>query len=582
MTRRQKPLGLRREVLVFLPTALLLLVVIAGFNLYIYGNSVRELELARTTEARRLAAHAAAGLAQEGGSPTSIRLERLAPSAGAVALFDADGQLIAQSATSIWVAMGTLFPDGPPSEPHAIGPTDLSAPVVTAVAPFEIRGRPFFLQLDLPADRLAAQIDVLERTLYVNIVALGSVALLVLLFMRRLLQPFESLLERARSLDADRDPTGDEVDFLLDTFERAVQALEDRQDGATDDIAVLERALAPSLESGLLLLDSSGVVLALNEIGADLLAVEAPVPGAYVGEVLGHQPELLEALTEAVWSGRSIQRREFRLETGPTHRIIGLTLNLLRRDDHAIRGFIVLFTDLTESRARAQEAQVARSLKQLGELAAGVAHELRNGLATLKGYLTLIEHQPGDETVRDYLGEMQTEAEHLERVVSDFLSFARPGTIALESIDLGEVALRASRDPSLGGATVELETSESVGDLRGDSLLLQRAVRNLLHNAAQAQAEAGSEEPIRVAVQPDADGVLLTIDDAGPGLSEALADSLFQPFVSGRAEGVGLGLALAQRITELHAGSLTLTNRPGGGARATLRLPVTIDTHRNS
>ena len=567
--------------MVFLPLALALPVVVAFFNLYIYGTSVRQAEQSHLFEVGRLAAGVATELARATAPPTAARLQALVPTGAAVAVFDRHGRLLAQTATPIWVSLTSLPIAGIAEQPQEFGPSALDAPVVSAVAPFETRGQQRILQIDLPADRLAAQIGALERTVFVNIAALSSLALLFLLFLRRLLAPYRSLLEHARRIDAQADPTGDEVDFLVDTFERAVRALEGGQGDEPDDIAVLERALARSLESGLLLLDRAGNVLVLNQLGADILAVSPPPPGTHISAFLGHLDELLEALREAVEMGHSVRRQEFSLEVGSAHRFIGLTLHPLRRDDQEVRGFLVLFTDLTESQARDQDAQVAKSLRQLGELAAGVAHELRNGLATLKGYLTLVENPGDDETVRDYIGEMRTETEHLERVVNDFLSFARPESIAIESVDLLEVVNRAAQDPSTATFPVEVTSAGPIPSLRGDSLLLERAIKNLLHNAMQAQTDAGCGDPIRVELVAEGELVRLTIDDAGVGVPADLGDSVFQPFVSGRAEGVGLGLALAHRIAELHAGSLSLDNRREGGARATLQLPVRNVTFGN-
>jgi signal transduction histidine kinase len=217
-------------------------------------------------------------------------------------------------------------------------------------------------------------------------------------------------------------------------------------------------------------------------------------------------------------------------------------------------------------------------------MAGGVAHELRNSLATLRGYLTLIERRPDEESIADYLAEIRHEADHLERVLEDFLAFARPGTARFEELSLNQLARRSAADPALAGVEVRVLTDSDVR-LRGDAQLLERAVRNLLHNAAQAEREAGGTGPVELTIEPGPEGVELAVEDRGPGLPPEVRERLFHPFATGRRGGVGLGLALAHRIVTLHGGRIRLEDRPGGGTRALLTFPrdtiVTIGSEDN-
>jgi signal transduction histidine kinase len=226
-------------------------------------------------------------------------------------------------------------------------------------------------------------------------------------------------------------------------------------------------------------------------------------------------------------------------------------------------------------------------------MSAGVAHELRNSLATIKGYLTLIGREaeapdggrPLPPGIEDSLTEIGREAEHLRRVLEDFLSFARPGSARLEPIDLRLVVERAAADPTLAvaegggkGPTIEIERR---GDGRrptisGDRQLLERALRNLLHNAVAASRETGARR-VQVTVATGPHGVELTIADRGPGIPPELAERLFQPFSTGRPDGVGLGLSLTHRILTLHGASLSLEPRSGGGTSVRVMFPDTIN-----
>jgi signal transduction histidine kinase len=574
--RRLRGLGLRRELLILLPVALLLLVVLSTFALFSFRRSLGLIADERRAEAAHLAGDLADRLADAGPSP-SLSLRDLAPSARGVALLDGRGNALATAGelpTSDLLA--PLAPVAAPERPVAVGPNEALPDVVAGFAPLGGPRERRYVRVDLSAAALAGQERALDLLSYLVLSINGALVVLVLLFLRHLLEPWEALLARAREVTGDRAGEGEEgeMEFLVGTFERALTALAARGAGSPeDDIAALERTLSSSLQSGLLLLDREGQVLALNSMGAALLGTSLPEPGTPLAEVLAGQPELLELLAAAVAEGTAPRRQECTVTSGGETRTLGLTLHTLRSDDGGVRGHLVLFADLTEVRQHAEEARLAESLARLGEMAGGVAHELRNSLATLRGYLTLIERRPDEGSIADFLSEIRHEADHLERVLEDFLSFARPGTARFQEVSLGALAARSAADPALAAIPVRLRLPPGDVVLRGDPQLLERALRNLLHNAAQAEHEAGGSGPIELSLETSADGAELAVEDRGPGLSPEMRERLFHPFATGRRGGVGLGLALAHRIVVLHGGRIRLDDRPGGGTRAVLSFP---------
>jgi signal transduction histidine kinase len=544
-TRQRPRLGLRREILILLPVALLLLVVLSSFTLFSFRNALSLLSAERRQEAERLARSVAEGIASSGSVPGTGELRRLAPTALGISLLDSQGRLLASA--------GDL-PE-----------TDLLAGFAPLAGGRTVR-------VDLPAGTLLAQLRTLRVLSTVVLSINGALVLLMVLFTRHLLAPYDTLLERAKQM---REPGAGEgeVEFLVATFERALTELSKAERGPDDDIAVIERTLSSSLASGLLLLDSEGAVLAVNAVAETLLGMAPPAPGTPLATALRDLPELAELLAVAVRQGGGLQRQECTVRVGDALRTLGLTLHPLRRDDGAIRGYLVLFADLTEVRRRAEESRLSESLARLGELAGGVAHELRNSLATLRGYLTLIERQPDEGSVADFLGEIRTETDHLQRVLEDFLAFARPGTARLQEIALVPLLQRAAADPALDGFGVRLHGPEPGPRLQGDPQLLDRAIRNLLHNAVEAEREAGRSGPVDIRVEEQPEGIEIAIEDRGPGIHPEIRERLFHPFVTGRPGGVGLGLALAQRVVVLHGGRIRLEDREGGGARAVLFFP---------
>ncbi|MEO8521964.1 MAG: ATP-binding protein [Acidobacteriota bacterium] len=575
----RRRLGLRSETLILLPVATLVLVALSAFTLLSFRSALHQEVDERRQEAMRGARDLAAAVARDPHQSAELLRDASRFVAGA-AIGDARGAVEIKGGdfqdSNVLTPLDGKFPE----TPAAAGPSEYLPGSVAGFASLGPAGARRVVRVDLAAVSLGAQKRGLAVLSWVVVVVGLAFATLVMFFLRYAVQPYDALLARARSVSAPGDR--DEIEFLVQTFDRALHSLAQQGEKAgEDDIAALQRALAPSLESGLLLLDQDGGMLALNATGERILGTPASPAGTSVSTALTRYPALLGIILAAIQTGVGVQRAECSIEHPQGEpgmardRALGLTVHPLRRDDGGIRGFLILFADLTDARRRDGESRLAESLARIGELAAGVAHELRNSLATLRGYLTLIERRPGEETVEDYLGEIRHETEHLQRVLEDFLAFARPGSARLEDVDLQAVVRRAVTDPALGGAAIGLDLQVPAGAiLRGDAQLLERAVRNLLHNAVQAEATTPSLCQVAVRVQRSLEGLELEVSDRGPGLPPAIREQLFHPFVSGRPGGVGLGLALTLRIVDLHGGRIRIEDRVGGGARAILTFPI--------
>lgn len=588
--RAARGVGMRREAALFLPLAGLVLVGLTVVILLIHRGAVRDLRDERREHALRAVDRLLSELEAGGPIETTLRRHTLG---GAVALAVLD-----PAGRPLWTA-GPV-PDGYLLTPlgeepldataaaRVLGPDRSSGGAVVVIAPVTVGGRPAVLRRDEPARRLASLVSALPALTGTVLGACVALTVLLGLYLRRLVRPFEQLLDRARQVEATGDGE-DDIARILSSFDRALEALRER-DREGGELAVLERTLT-HMDSGLLLLDPEGRFLALNESGAELLAIATPVEGRPLDDVLDDQPELRDRLLDALTRGHPIHRAEIPVGVRGAERIVGLTLNPLRRDDQRISGWLGLFADLTEARRLARNQQLGESLRRIGELTAGLAHELRNGLATLRGYLTLIEREElarpppatGEldrEVVRgdalaDYLQEMRREVDDLHRIAEDFLEFARPGSIRLEPLQPERLARRAAADPGLGGAHIAVEISPSATELavEGDPHLLGRALRNLLDNAVRAHRQAGVEDPVRLIVEGDEHELELRVVDRGPGLDPEMRERLFVPFASGR-DGAGLGLAIAQRIAQLHGGVVEIREPDRGGVEAAIILPA--------
>jgi signal transduction histidine kinase len=233
---------------------------------------------------------------------------------------------------------------------------------------------------------------------------------------------------------------------------------------------------------------------------------------------------------------------------------------------------VCLFTDLTAVVELEEQLRLKEALARLGELTAGLAHEFRNGLATIHGYGKLLDPDSLPPQARTCVEGIRAETTALGEVVTNFLRFARPEQLALAPIDLKAVITRAIEDVPGAQQAVTLEGSFPTVD--GDDVLLRRAFSNLFRNSLEACESTGM--PPRIDVRSDVvnDEAHIVVDDNGPGFTPEYLGKLFQPFATTKVNGTGLGLAIVQKVIVSHNGLVTAGNRPEGGAQFRLRLPV--------
>ena len=223
----------------------------------------------------------------------------------------------------------------------------------------------------------------------------------------------------------------------------------------------------------------------------------------------------------------------------------------------------------SESRLREQEA-----LARLGEMAAVVAHEVKNPIAGIRGALQVIGSRMAAGS-REYavVGEILARLDALNAMVQDLLLFARPRTPRHAPVMLGPIVEAAGvllrRDPEFTGVAIEVRGGQQT--IEADAELLQIVISNLVLNAAQAMGGTGR---ITVDIGVDGDWCVLTVRDTGPGIPAESRERIFEPFVTTKHRGTGLGLPTARRLVDLHGGSIDAECPPEGGTAVTIRLPA--------
>ncbi len=418
-------------------------------------------------------------------------------------------------------------------------------------------------------------------------VAGGILVVLALIYLRSLLHPYERLLAAAGAAPQETPagkPPADERDFLIARFESTIAALSRKEQELArlaraekeraDDLEIAARTLARNLPTGLLSLDREGLVTELNESGREILDLPEAVRGKPCAEALAGIPELRDGVLSVLHDHTNFSRREIHWRQGEQEHVVGVTATPATGGDGRFLGVLALFTDVTHIRRLESRVALARHLADLGHVSAGAAHEFRNAAAAIDGFADLAMRQP--ERAAEHLKAIRHEAQEMSRVTSDFLLFARPESFVPDQVSLVGVTETAAEETERTFPGVRVERGGEFPEVPGSSVLLRRALVNLLRNAVEATPPERRAEADAIALVGEVRGgeVLLSVGDRGPGVEPSQREKVFLPFYSTKREGTGFGLAIVARIAELHGGTVEVASRRGGGSLFTLRIPT--------
>lgn len=350
-----------------------------------------------------------------------------------------------------------------------------------------------------------------------------------------------------------------------DQLEKGAESLATTRKAAAD-LFTLHQDIVRSLASGLITIAPDGTVLTANQAGADILRRTVP-------ELAGKSIELAMPGLSAMLVESKGELRRADLNLGDL--TVGVTVSPLRDvRDHVI-GRVVNFQDLTELRRLETHMRRAERLATVGQLAAGVAHEIRNPLAAISGSIELLRQTPqASEDDRTLMAIVHREIQRLNLLIDDLLDYANPRPSQHVDFDLAvlvrETCQVANADKAFEEVELVCKTDDAIA-IRADSAKLRQVVWNFLRNAADAAAGGGKH--VRVEATHDDRGATISISDDGPGISRDQLARIFDPFFTTKKKGTGLGLATCHAIIAEHGGSIDVDSEVGKGTKMVVRLP---------
>jgi two-component system sensor histidine kinase PilS (NtrC family) len=346
-----------------------------------------------------------------------------------------------------------------------------------------------------------------------------------------------------------------------------------------DDLRAFSERVIDSISSGLVTTDLRHHIISFNRAAEEITGYRAEqVAGQHLSALFPGISSYLDAGLQASLAGQHLSRLNLECRTASERQIqLGLSISPLTSTDGEITGFVLPFQDLTEVIQLEREVRRQDRLAALGRVAAAIAHEIRNPLASMRGAVQVLgsESSLSDEQTQ-LMNIVLRESDRLERIISDFLLYARPRRPELSRVDLNEVLeetfalLRFSSEINSESHQLLARPLAEPALVEADAGQLRQVFWNLSRNAVIAMPEGGT---LTIAIERTADQhVQVVFHDSGIGMNEEQLERIFEPFSSSGSGGTGLGMSIVYQIINEHRGKISIHSEVGRGTAITIRL----------
>jgi two-component system, NtrC family, sensor histidine kinase PilS len=372
------------------------------------------------------------------------------------------------------------------------------------------------------------------------------------------------------------------VAWLSGSLAEGVRAAGARLEQASDEIAdlqALNQRVVDSLPSGLVTTDGTLRALTVNRAAEAITGASArSIIGKPISEALQVPADALEVLcSDSVGRPRRVEF-QYRKPDSDIRIDVGMSAAPLK-SPVGTSGFLFTFQDLTDFKKLERDVRLQQRLAAVGEMAAGIAHEIRNPLASMSGSIQILRHElPLTAEQGQLMDIVLRESERLNTTIRSFLEYARPQRFAIRRFDvrraLNDTALLLRNSAEVAqGHVVDVDAPASELWYEADENQIRQIVWNLATNGLRAMPSGGR---LLLAARSDGatEGVVLTVQDEGVGIPAEGLDDLFQPFHGDFPKGAGLGLAIVHRIVTDYGGDIQVLSQPGEGTSVSVRLPA--------
>jgi two-component system sensor histidine kinase PilS (NtrC family) len=350
------------------------------------------------------------------------------------------------------------------------------------------------------------------------------------------------------------------------------------------ELKSLHNLILTSMDSGLITTDGDNMIIYANRAAEETLGFALPeLYNRNIEEYFSTQEKgsLQEVLDSALRKQRRWEKRglELRARTVEGKELpIGFNLSAIKDSSGQPVGKVMVFSDLTEVKELERRLRTIDKFQAAGELAAGIAHEIRNPLTSISGSIEMLRESGNvSKTDRELLSVIRKESDRLNRIIEDFLCYARRGSLDMKKEDVREIVKESiamlQRGRKLGaGIRIDLVAPETPGIVSADKSQMSQVFLNLLTNAVDAMNGSGTIS-IRISSATRNGDYSVTISDTGQGIPMERLGRVFEPFFTTKREGVGIGLCIAERFVREHNGQLRIVSEEGKGTSVTVVIP---------
>ncbi len=387
---------------------------------------------------------------------------------------------------------------------------------------------------------------------------------------------------RALGLEKEDHKKTEDVGFVINAFHEVTKQLKEKEK-ELERLKALAEKRAENVESynenilqcvtnGVITFGANGVVMTFNRAAEEMLGIQkGQAAGKQCIEILNDKG-ICRVIRETLERRQPSVRMEAALER-PSGKIwLGYNTALLTDNAGAALGVIFSFSDLTEVKRLQEQVELRERLTALGEMSAGIAHELRNPMGVISGYLNILSKK-SDPSGQAIIRNISAEINGMNRIIGDLLTFARPASLNRVRVNIKEM-LESSLAVVLQakGDVPHIMTAVDADDIEAqfDEGLIKQALCNLIQNAVEAMPEGGS---LSLGVLGRNKDILIAVKDTGVGIPADRLNKIFLPFFTTKDKGTGLGLALAHKIILSHGGRIEAESSEGKGTTFTVILP---------
>ncbi len=395
-----------------------------------------------------------------------------------------------------------------------------------------------------------------------------------------------SLVRRYRSslglAPAEQEKTPD-VSFIINAFQDVTRQLKEKEkelerlkaiaEHRADTVESHTENILQCVSNGVITFGDDGRVRSMNRAAAEILGADRNEAAGKTCTDLFGESELCGILHDTGANKTPSNRLEAAIQRNGDQIWLGFNTALLTDRQGNNLGVILSFSDLTDIKRLQEQMELKERLTALGEMSAGIAHELRNPMAVIAGYLNLLAKQQvgaGQGIIRD----IHAEISGMNRIIGDLLTFARPTSLNRTSVSLRELmesSIASVLQQREGGSGIASEIRCDDTVLSADEGLLRQAFCNLIQNAVDAMPDGGA---LKVHAARQGRKVVIAVTDTGTGIAKEHIKKIFLPFFTTRDVGVGMGLALVHKIVTSHGGRIEARSEEGKGATFTVTMPV--------